>query len=138
MGDLSAACKAGEAARSVDYPTINSSVSATLGVILLRQGQAESARLVFTEAVAQATTLLEHTSNDYRTLYSKALALCGLAVLGDAALVPEASTAVQAARAVNRDAGVVQRTLRLLEVLAVADSDGVLAPVRVVAMGKNV
>jgi tetratricopeptide (TPR) repeat protein len=137
LGELSAAREAAEAARTYDYPPNNASVSATLGVVLLRQGQADPARLAFTEAVAQADSLLEHTRDNYQALDSKTLGLCGLALLDDAARLPEAMIAVQAARAVNRDAGVVQRVLRLLDALAVADQDGILAPVRIIAAGSN-
>jgi tetratricopeptide (TPR) repeat protein len=137
LGELSAARQTAEAARSYDYPQSNASASATLGVILLRQGQTEPARLAFTEAVTQADSLLERTSDNYRALDTKALALCGLALLGDAARLPEAHAAAQAARAVNRDAGVVQRVVRLLDALAVADQDDILAPIRAIATGKN-
>jgi tetratricopeptide (TPR) repeat protein len=102
-GDLSAARQAAEAARSFDYPPNYASVSATLGVALLRQGHAEPARLAFTEAIAQADSLLEHTSEDYGALDSKALALCGLALLGDVARLPEARSLSTSVRQVSRE-----------------------------------
>jgi tetratricopeptide (TPR) repeat protein len=137
LGDLSTARQTAEAAASFDYPPNNASVSATLGVVLLRQGQTDPARQAFTEAVAQADSLLELTSDNYQALDTKALALCGLALLGDAARLPEASDALQTARAVTRDIGVVGRVVRLLDALAVADHGGVLAPVRTIAAGRN-
>ena len=136
-GDLPAARQTAEAARAYDYPPNNPSVLATLGVVLLRQREAEAARLAFTQAVAQADTLLEHTSDNYQALDSRALALCGLALLGGSSRLPEAMEAIQAARAVNRDAGVVQRTLRLLDALAFVEEDRILAPVRAVAAQSN-
>jgi tetratricopeptide (TPR) repeat protein len=138
LGELSAARQIAEAARTLDFQPNNASVSATLGVVLLRQGQAEPARLAFTEAVAQSDGLLTHTSDNYQALDTKALALCGLALLGDASRLPEASSAFQAARTVNRDAGVIQRALRLFDTLAFVDQDGILASVRAVAARSNV
>jgi len=136
-GDLPAAHQTAEAAKSYNHPLNNAHVSATLGVVLLRQGQTEPARLALIEAVAQADTLLEHTGDNYEALDSRALALCGLALLGDNSRLPKAMEAVQAARTVNRDAGVVQRMLRLLDALAVADQNGILAPVRAITAGNN-
>jgi len=137
QGELSAARQTTEAARAYDYATNNASVSATLGVVLLRQGQTEAARPAFTEAVAQADGLLEHTGDNYQALDCKTLALCGLALLRDVSRLPEAIAAAQAARAINRDAGVVQRVVRLFNALAVADAAGILAEVRAVMAGRN-
>jgi tetratricopeptide (TPR) repeat protein len=136
-GELPAARQTAEAARTYDYPPRNASISAMLGVVLLRQGQTEPARLTFTEAVAQADTLLEYTGDNYQALDSKALALCGLTLLGDTPRLPEADAAAQAARAVNRNAGVVRRVLRLLDALAPADQAGIIAPVRAISAGSN-
>jgi hypothetical protein len=47
----------------------------------------------------------------------------------------EAIAAYRAARAINSDAGVVARTLRVLDALMVADSAGLLAEVRTAAAG---
>jgi len=69
-------------------------------------------------------------SDYYAVLDTKGLALGGLALLGDAARLPEAVAAVQAARAVNRAAGVVRDVVRLWNELAVVDEAGTLAPVR--------
>ena len=87
---------------------MNASVSATLGVVLLCQGQNEPARLAFNEAIAQADSLLKHTPHNYQALDSKALGLCGLcglALVGDAARLSEARVAIQAARAINKMPG---------------------------------
>ncbi len=68
-------------------------------------------------------------------LDAKGLALCGLALCGAAARVTDAIAAYRAARKINKDAGVVKRVLRLLDALAVVDTDGVLAEVRKAAAG---
>ena len=42
-----------------------------------------------------------------------------------------------AARAINKDAGIVQRVLRLFDELAKADAVGILQKVRAAAAGEN-
>jgi tetratricopeptide (TPR) repeat protein len=137
LGELSAAREVAEAAHTYDYPPKNAELSVTLGAVLLRQGHDERAGLAFTKAVAQADTLLEQTSDNYRALDSKALALCGLALLDDGAWVSETIAVVQAARAISRDAGVVRRVLRLFDTLAAMDRTGILVPVRAIAASEN-
>jgi tetratricopeptide (TPR) repeat protein len=134
QGELAAARQAAEAARAFDYPTNNATVSVTLGVILLRLGDREPARVAFAEAVAQADALLAHTSENYAALDTEALALGGLVLLGDVARLPEATTAVQAARAANRAAGVVRDAARLWDALGAVDEADTLAPVRAVLL----
>jgi len=63
------------------------------------------------------------------------LALCGLALCGEANPVAPAVEAYRAARAINSDAGVVGRVLRLFDALAQADEAGVLADARAAAGG---
>jgi hypothetical protein len=65
------------------------------------------------------------------------LALSGLALCEGGHLLPEAIAASRAARAINRDAGIVGRVLRLLDALAPADTEGVLAGVREAAAGEE-
>ena len=132
-GDLPAARAAAEAARQYDVPENNHYVLALLGVIALRQGAGAAAQEAFAAAVAQADALLAHTPQYYAALDSKGLALCGLALCEARNLVSEASAAFHAARAINRDAGIVSRVLRLFEALAAVDTAGVLAGVRAAA-----
>jgi len=61
--------------------------------------------------------------------------LAGLALCGDKARLPQASTAYRAARAINTDVSVVNRTLRLLDALMVVDNEGLLVEVRNAAAG---
>jgi tetratricopeptide (TPR) repeat protein len=135
-GDLNGARSAAEAARRYDEPDNNNYVLALLGVIALKQGDAAAAREAFTEAVAQADTMLARSAQNYKALYSKGLALCGLAVCVDARRVAEAAEAYKSARAINRDVGIVQRVLRLFDTLAVEDKSGVLAGVRASVAGE--
>jgi hypothetical protein len=133
QGALAAAREAALDGRTYDYAPNAADLSVILGVVLLREGATEPARVAFSEAVGQADALLEQTSDNYRALDTKALALCGLTLVGDAARMSEATAAVQAARAISRAAGVVEDALRLFDALAVADHDGLLGPVRAVA-----
>jgi len=141
-GDLPAARAAAETARQYDVPENNHYVLALLGIVALRQGEHAAAQEAFAAAVAQADALLAHTPQYYRALDSKGLALCGLALcetrnqVSGRNLVSEASAAFHAARAINRDAGVVSHVLRLFDALAGADTAGVLAGVRDAANGR--
>ena len=85
----------------------------------------------------QANALLTHTAHSYGSLDTKGLALCGLVLCGEGKHLAAAVEAFQAARAINRDPGIVQRLLRLLDALALADAAGILAQVRVVAAGSD-
>jgi len=143
-GDLPAARAAAEAARQYDVPENNHYALALLGIIALRQGDGAAAQEASAAAVAQADTLLAHTPQYYAALDSRGLALCGLALceartrnqVSGRNLVSEATAAYRAARAINRDAGVVNRVLRLFDALAAADTAGVLAGVRDAANGR--
>ncbi|HJQ30684.1 MAG TPA: TIR domain-containing protein [Pyrinomonadaceae bacterium] len=136
INDLSGARAVAEAARQYDEPNNNYYVLALLGLIALKQKDVIAAQAAFTEAVAQAETMLTHNAQSYSALDSKGLALCGLAVCGDAGRAAEAVEAYRAARAINKDAGVVGRVLRLFDTLAEADAGGVLAGVRAAAAGE--
>jgi tetratricopeptide (TPR) repeat protein len=147
VGDLPAARTAIEAARQYDEPQNNHNVLALLGLIALRQGDQAAAQEAFTAAVAQAEQLLTHTPQYYEALDAKGLALCGLVVIksqgvglqvtGSNVERENAVAAYRAARAINRDAGIVGRVVRLLEALAVVDSAGVVASMRAVAAGEE-
>ena len=87
----------------------------------------------------QANALLTHTAHNYRALDTKGLALCGLVLCDEGEHLTAAVEAFQAARAINRDPGIVQRVLRLLDALALADAAEILAqlaPVRTAAAGE--
>jgi tetratricopeptide (TPR) repeat protein len=134
--ELSSARAAAEAARHYDAPNNNHCILALLGLIALRQGDVAAAQEAFAEAVAQAVAMVTHSTQNFRALDSKGLALCGLVVCGDAGRVAEAIEAYKAARAINKDAGTVSRVLRLFDTLAEADEAGVLAGMRVSAAGE--
>jgi tetratricopeptide (TPR) repeat protein len=136
-GDLPGARAAAEIAREYDEATNKHYVLALLGLIALRQGDVPGAQQAFAASVPQARELLTHNAQGYNALDSKGLALCGLAVCGDAGRVTEAIETYRAARAINKDVGVVRRGLRLFDALAEADTAGVLAGVRAAAAGEG-
>jgi tetratricopeptide (TPR) repeat protein len=129
-GDLEAAREAAETASTYDYPMNNAHACVVLGVVRLRQGHDEPAKQMFNEAIRKADSLLEWADENFRALEDKALALCGLALLGDTARMSEALATLRAARRVIRTPGVVIPVLRVLDALAVEDRDGMLIPAR--------
>jgi tetratricopeptide (TPR) repeat protein len=141
-GDLSAARDAAETACQYDEPLFKHYCLELLGLIALRQGDRPAALGAFRTAVELVDALLAHTTHNYEALDVKGLALCGLALLEKDPVaarnrVAEASDAYRAARAINADAGVVGRVLRLLDALALADPEGgeILAEAREAAGG---
>jgi len=133
QGELGAAREIAEAARKYDFPLSNHTTSAVLGVVALRQGDCVAAQAAFATALNQANELLARSPQLYETLDTKGLALCGLALCENAKHIPAAQAAYKAARAISSDAGVVGRVLQLFDALAVADTDGILAEVRLAA-----
>lgn len=134
-GDRSGAQAAAEAALFHQSPEHTYNVLLLLGLALLQEDR-ESARERFMAAIGEADALLEYTPELFKALDAKALALAGLAVLDGSQHVPEVITAFHAARAINRDAGIVQRVLRLLGLLTAEDDAGLLGDVRAAAGGE--
>jgi hypothetical protein len=79
--------------------------------------------------------LLTYAAQNYFATDTKGLALCGLTLCDGANRTSAAIEAYRSARAINKDAGVVARVLRLFDALAVVDSAGVLKDVRAAAAG---
>ncbi len=147
-GDLTSARAAAEGARQYDEPTNNHVALAVLGVVALRQGDRSAAQEAFAAAREQALMMRARDAHNVDALDALGLACCGLAVTLQSPLadsresdssakryVAEAVTAFRAAREVNRDAGLVQRLLRLLAELGESDGEGMLAGVRDAAGG---
>ncbi len=136
LGNLPAAGEAAETARRHDVPQNNHYILALLGAIALRQGDRPAAQEAFAAAVQQAEQMLAHSAQNYAALYSKGLALAGLALCEGPQHIAAAIAAYRTARAINKDAGIVKRVLRLLDELAKADANGVLKDVRAAAAGE--
>ena len=137
-GDLPAALQAALVARQYDEPRNIHFVFSQLGVIALRQGYHTTAQEAFTTAIAKANSIFELNNQDYFEAWdTKGLAYSGLALCESSEHVPKAIEAYQAARALCKDVGIVNRVLRLCDALAVADEKGILAEVRKAAAGEK-
>ncbi len=110
-----------EQALQYDYPQKMPDVHALHGIIVLRQQDLDTAKQVFTNAIAKADALLSNTPKNYSALDAKGLALYGLALCekdqNPAGLVQEAKRAFQAARKITGAKGIVNRVKRLLDEL---------------------
>ncbi|MCG3153475.1 MAG: Photosystem I assembly protein Ycf3 [bacterium] len=135
IGNLPAAREAAETARRHDVPENNHNVLALLGVIALRQTDRAAAQEAFTAAVQHAEQMVAHSAENYDALDAKGLSLSGLALCEGAQHVAAAMAAFRAARAINQDAGIVKRVLRLFDELAKVDVQGLLKEVRPAAAG---
>ena len=135
-GDLSASFVTISAARLYNFRPNNSNVLALSGAIALRQEDRPAAQEAFVTALQQAEQLLAHTAQNYAALDSKGLALTGLALCEGPQHVAAAIAAYRAARAINKDAGIVGRVLRLFDELAKADAAGIFKEVRAAAAGE--
>jgi tetratricopeptide (TPR) repeat protein len=133
--NLPAAGSAAETAQQYDEPGNNHYVLALLGVIALRQQDRTAAQEAFSAAVIQTDQLLTYSMQNFIALDVKGLALCGLALCDQVNRTQDAIESYKAARAINKDVGVVNRVLRLFDALAVTDGKGVLAGVRDAAGG---
>ena len=98
LEDLAGARKIAEAARQYDVPLENHATLAVLGVVAFRQGDSSVAAEAFGAALEQAEQLLAMTPDLYEALYTRALALCGMALGGDRERIPAAKEAYVAAR----------------------------------------
>ena len=132
-GELDAALQTAQAASAGDYPPTAADLSLILGIVLARQAQRDAASRAFTDAVRSASTLIEQTSHNFHALDTKALALCGQALVEGTGQLTEASTMFRDARTITRARGIVQRVLRLFDALAPADPAGILEPIRMAA-----
>jgi tetratricopeptide (TPR) repeat protein len=134
--NLSGARSAAETARQYNVPENNHNVLALLGLIALRQGDAAAAQEAFAAAASQTDELLSYSAQNFAALDTRGLASCGLNLCDGVNRTSAAIEAYRAARAINKEAGIVARVLRLFDALAVADSVGVLKEVRAAAAGE--
>jgi tetratricopeptide (TPR) repeat protein len=135
-GDLSSARTAINGAQRYVSQGHNPDLLALAGAIALRTGDSAAAQEAFQAAIAQAESQLSYSEGMFRSLDSKGLALCGLALAtGDRDFIPPAMDAYRAAREITKDAGIVANVLRLFDALQEADAAGALTEVREVAAG---
>jgi tetratricopeptide (TPR) repeat protein len=115
-------------------------VFALSGVVALREGRTEEAYEAFHMALAGTVKLLDNGRNPLpRAFDTQGLARAGMALADDdrGENLREAVRAYEAARSLCRERGLVDRTLRLLEQLAVVDGRRQLPPVRAAAAGSD-
>jgi tetratricopeptide (TPR) repeat protein len=134
-GDLPAASAAAAEAAQFDDAKTGPNAAVLMGALALHQGDLQAAHTSFSDAVARADALLASDSRSVAALDTKGLALCGLTICGDDSLAA-ATEVFRAARARNKDEGVVRGVLLRFDMLAREDSAGVLAAVRPVAAGE--
>ena len=118
-----------------DEPENNPNVRPLLGIIFMRQGDKGASEEAFQAALGQAQALLQHTPHNYNALDAMGVALAGLALCGQQGRDRDAIAAHAAARATNRDTGVIARVLRLYETMAPVDNQSLLNQVREAARG---
>jgi tetratricopeptide (TPR) repeat protein len=134
--DLLAVCQTVDTARRYHYPRHRARLSLLSGIALLLQDEVAAATQEFHAAITQADEELQHTSSAYKTVDTKALALCGLALTTDPEKAMEATTVFRAARAITSASGVVSQTVALLNVLTAADRNDILTAIRPAIAGQ--
>ena len=126
-GDVPRAQAAIDDARRHVEPMYRHLADVLAGIVALRLGHAATATKAFQEALKETARLMDLCATNYSALDSEALAYAGLALCGDRSQLASAVKALQAARAINSNAGTVRRTRLILATLAAADATGVLA-----------
>lgn len=101
-----------------------------LGLIALLQQDHTAACKAFQQTVTRADALLGHTPGLLSALDTRALALCGLVLCGEPQHLAAAGETFHKARAISSAAGIVQRTLLLLDQMIKTDSKGLLQGMR--------
>lgn len=134
-GNLNEALAAAEQARKCDEPENNPMVLNLLGIDLLLLGRNDEAIDVFRAGVTASELLLQLARN-FRALDAKGVSCSGLVLCADQP-VDAAVEAHVAARAVNRDPGVIARVLWHYDRLAEVDPAGSLTRARAAALGSG-
>ena len=112
-------------------------VFAALGTAWLREGDHVNADEAFSAALSAADTLLAGSNSMISVLYVKGLARAGQAVTGERDAAQAARRAFETALAAAPLPGIRVRALRQFDLLAAADTRGVLAGIRPVLAGPS-
>ena len=129
-GNLPAARAASEKTRRYDVPEINHWCLSLLGAIALKQGELKAAQEIFSEAVAQTEMILKNSPQHFQAWDAKGFALAGLTLCEEIDHTVAAVEAFKKAREINRDTGIVHRTLLAFDSLAIMDKEGKLTALR--------
>jgi hypothetical protein len=101
------------------------------GLALLELDRLEESARAFNEAVTAADTLLALADRNVTALYTRALALSGLAAaVGDLTLAAQAGETFRAASGFTGATGVAADTRRMLDQISRHDQSGILVEVR--------
>jgi tetratricopeptide (TPR) repeat protein len=118
------------AAEGFNYPLLRPTLLLLRGVALLGTDRAMDATQAFETAVTTADDLIVKAPGNIAALDARGLASCGLAVCSDPTQVAAAIDSFNRARATTAAAGVVAAAVRLFDVIASYDRDGVFAGLR--------
>jgi tetratricopeptide (TPR) repeat protein len=109
---------------------------ALLGITWLREGDRANAGDAFSAALSAANTLLAGVRGPIRVLYAKGVASAGHALTGRLDAAQAARQTFEQAQTVSPTHGLRARALRQLDLLVLADPDGVLTGIRHVLAGQ--
>jgi len=136
-GDLVRARSVAYEAQRYNLPRKDYKVPFLLGVIALRNKERASAEQAFHTTIEMTGRLLKICRNNYGCWEIQGLAFLGLSLsMHDPRFRTDAIKAFQAARRLSRDAGLVSRTLHILDLLSQGDRGRRFTGVRQSAAGK--
>ena len=131
LGDPAAARAAASRGQELSYIPVFPTLLIQEGLALLELDAPEASIRPFNQAVTTADALLALTESNVAVLYSRALALSGLAVTtGDSAVALEAYEAFARARVSSSAEGVAADIKHLLKIIVHYDRSNILAEVR--------
>lgn len=137
-GDLSTADYLVTEALDFDYLPRNHYVQVLAGIVALRKGENARAQEMFEAAIIVSDDLLGKDNRNYDAWDAKGLAAGGLALVSTISddYLRQATEAFQSARAITSAPGLVAEVLLQFDVLAHADTAGLLVRVRSAAAGE--
>lgn len=125
-GQFESACKILEEAQKFNYPLCNYETYALQGMAAMFLKDPITAEKYFHRAIYYAEEMLQKTPRFFDAFDMKAMACFGLAVNESSMDLATAIESYKAARAINRDDGIVTRMTQLLDAIKKLDSGGIL------------
>jgi tetratricopeptide (TPR) repeat protein len=133
--ELASAEEVTRRAAGFNYPLNRNEAVLALGVVVLRRGDASSAKDALVAAVNQSDDLLSRSAKNPDALDVKGLAFCALALCDNVTHLDAARECFQAARLITSAPGRIKLLLQQFDALARADKTGLLIPLRKIAAG---
>jgi tetratricopeptide (TPR) repeat protein len=127
---LSLAINIAKSANENNVPQNNYYASFLLGLILLKQGDKESACEAFTESIDQIKKLSVYNSKNYKILDIKWLALCGLCLCNYHEFKVTAIETYYIVKEIYKNSGIRKRTQKLFSEILLLDSDKILSDIQ--------